>query len=66
MTVRVLDWPALLRIGLTVLRLRPAEFWALTPAELGLMLGLETRPRPMARREFLDLCRLYPDVPGRT
>ena len=33
------DWPGLMRAGLIGLRLKPAEFWALTPAELRLMLG---------------------------
>ncbi len=33
------DWPALMRAGLTGLRLTPREFWGLTPAELRLMLG---------------------------
>ncbi len=61
MTPRVLDWPALLRAGLHTLRLKPAEFWALTPAELGLMLGLDGRPLPMNRAELDDLSRLYPD-----
>ena len=37
-----LDWRGLMHAGLHGLRLRPAEFWALTPAELQMMLG-ETR-----------------------
>jgi uncharacterized phage protein (TIGR02216 family) len=61
MTARALDWPALLRAGLQTLRLKPAEFWALTPAELGLMLGLGGRTLPMSRSELDDLSRLYPD-----
>ncbi len=59
--IGALDWPALLRAGLQTLRLKPGEFWALTPAELGLMLGLEGRALPMSRSEFQDLSRLYPD-----
>ena len=31
-----MDWPGLLRVGLLRLRLKPCEFWALTPAELAL------------------------------
>ncbi len=31
------DWPSLLRAGVRGLGLRPAEFWALTPAELHLL-----------------------------
>ena len=56
-----LDWPALLRAGLQTLRLRPAEFWSLTPAELALLLGLSTRPPAMSRERFLALSRQYPD-----
>ncbi|MCT4684014.1 MAG: phage tail assembly chaperone, partial [Roseicyclus sp.] len=33
------DWPALMRVGLQGLGLAPAVFWALTPAELLMMLG---------------------------
>ena len=40
-----MDWPGLLRVGIGPARLgglglTPAEFWALTPAELALMLGI--------------------------
>ena len=58
-----LDWPALLRAGLQTLRLRPREFWDLTPAELALMLGLDSTLRPMARAEFLALAARFPDEP---
>lgn len=66
MNARALDWPALLRAGLQALRLRPAEFWALTPAELGLLLGLEARPLPMGRDRFRALSEQHPDLSGRT
>lgn len=56
-----LDWPALLRAGLQTLRLQPAEFWSLTPAELGLLLGLDLGPRPMTRDAFAALAALHPD-----
>ena len=56
-----LDWPALLRGGLQTLRLKPAEFWSLTPAELALMLGLESRALPMGRARLLQLSEQYPD-----
>ena len=36
-----MDWAALLRAGLRGLSLTPDAFWALTPAELQLMLGSE-------------------------
>ena len=43
------DWPALMRAGMQGLGLKPAEFWALTPMELRLMLGECEGVRPMAR-----------------
>ena len=55
------DWPALIRAGLQHLRLRPAEFWSLTPAELSLMLGLDKRPLAMGRARFLALAQQAPD-----
>ncbi len=55
------DWPALLRAGLQTLRLRPGEFWDLTPAELSMMLGVAQRPLPMNRARFLELSRQHPD-----
>ena len=56
-----LDWPALLRAGLQTLRLKPSEFWSLTPAELALMLGLDQRPLPMGRARLLQLSEQFPD-----
>ncbi len=61
MTGPAFDWPALLRAGLQSLRLKPQEFWSLTPAELGMLLGLEARPAPMGRSRFLDLLAAHPD-----
>jgi len=55
------DWPALLRAGVQGLGLRPAEFWALTPAELRLMLGEGRGPRPMARDGLEALVAAFPD-----
>ena len=68
MTARAaFDWRALLRAGLAPLHrgglaLHPSEFWALTPAELALMLGREARPA-MGRARFEALAALYPDSP---
>lgn len=59
-----MDWPNLLRSGLHVLRLRPAELWALTPAELQVMLGLDEKLMPMARDRLAELERAYPDTQG--
>ncbi|MBR9843296.1 MAG: phage tail assembly chaperone [Rhodobacteraceae bacterium] len=55
------DWSALLRAGLYGLRLRPEEFWALTPVELQIMLG-QGAAAPSLTRQGLDaLLRAYPD-----
>ncbi|SMX42040.1 rcc01693 family protein [Actibacterium lipolyticum] len=55
------DWPGLMRAGLLGLRLRPAEFWALTPAELLLMLGQGSGPAPLSRARLDELARAFPD-----
>ena len=60
------DWPALMQAGLHGLRLRPAEFWALTPAELNLMLGRDTGVAPLARQRLDELLNAYPDKNGET
>lgn len=60
--MNALDWPGLLRVGLGVLRLQPAQFWALTPAELMLMLGLGQGAAPMDRARFEALARRHPDT----
>ena len=52
----------MLRAGLTHLRLKPWEFWALTPAELMLMLGLGRATRPMARDRLTELTQRFPDL----
>ncbi|MCO4848371.1 MAG: phage tail assembly chaperone [Yoonia sp.] len=57
-----MDWPNLMRAGLHDLRLRPDDFWALTPAELQIMLGLDKRLMPMARDQFEALEAAYPDI----
>lgn len=57
-----LDWPGLLRAGLRELRLTPAQFWALTPAELLIMLGRDERPGAMTRTGLDDLVRRFPDM----
>jgi uncharacterized phage protein (TIGR02216 family) len=58
------DWPALMRAGLQGLGLKPAEFWALTPVELRLMLGDREGVRPMARDGLEALRRAFPDEDG--
>lgn len=58
------DWPALMRAGIQGLGLRPAEFWALTPVELRLMLGERQGVQPMARAGLEALLRAFPDRQG--
>lgn len=74
MSGRGLDWAGLMRAGLQGpglggLRLRPAEFWELTPAELALMLGVEpgagagagVRAGAMSRSALDALMVRFPD-----
>lgn len=56
-----LDWPGLMRAGLGRLGLHPAAFWALTPRELALMLGIAPGPAPMDRAGLEALLRRHPD-----
>jgi uncharacterized phage protein (TIGR02216 family) len=58
-----LDWPGLMRAGLHGLRLDPARFWALTPAELALLLGQGggAGQAPLARSGLDRLMRAFPD-----
>ncbi|MDT0683619.1 phage tail assembly chaperone [Roseicyclus sp. F158] len=56
-----MDWAGLIRLGLGGLGMRPDAFWRLTPAELALMLGLETEAPPLTRARLAELARAYPD-----
>lgn len=57
-----MDWAGLLRAGLRGLGLRPDQFWALTPAELLMMLGADQPGNaPMARARLEELSRAFPD-----
>lgn len=56
------DWAGLMRAGIRHLGLKPGDFWALTPVELMLMLGLEGGSAPMARARLDELARSYPDM----
>ena len=60
-----IDWHALATVGLRHLGLRPAEFWALTPAELRIMLGPVEAQAPMARAAMERLMARFPDHPGK-
>lgn len=55
------DWPGLMRAGLRHLGLSPTDFWALSPVELMLKLGMESGPAVMARSRLEELARAYPD-----
>lgn len=56
-----LDWPGMMRAGLRELGLAPAAFWALTPAELLIMLGAEPGAAPLTRARLEELARRWPD-----
>ncbi|ATG47225.1 hypothetical protein CEW89_06370 [Celeribacter ethanolicus] len=58
------EWPALMRLGIKGLGLRPSEFWALTPAELLLMLGAGSGTAPMGRARLEELAKAFPDEDG--
>jgi uncharacterized phage protein (TIGR02216 family) len=57
------DWPSLMRAGIRGLGLRPEEFWALTPAELHLLLGGDGSA-PLGRSGLDVLMAAYPDKRG--
>ena len=58
-----LDWPGLMRAGMTGLGLTPDQFWSLTPAELALMLGVDPAAAPMNRSRLAAMSRAWPDRP---
>lgn len=56
-----LEWGTLMRAGLKGLKLAPDAFWALTPAELQIMLGHEAGQAPMLKKGLEALMAAYPD-----
>jgi uncharacterized phage protein (TIGR02216 family) len=56
-----LNWAALMRAGLYGLHLHPEQFWALTPAELQMMLGETARQGPLLSSGLQALMSAYPD-----
>ncbi|CAM4035724.1 rcc01693 family protein [Palleronia rufa] len=56
------DWPVLMRAGMHGLGLKPAEFWALTPVELEMMLGRGGGSAPLGRDRLAELSAAFPDV----
>lgn len=57
-----MDWPGLMRLGMGVLRLKPDEFWRLTPAELWLMSGRADPAPAMDRGRLEALAARFPDA----
>ena len=55
------EWPLLLEAGVRGAGLKPGEFWALTPAELLLILGQGGGGRQMAREALAALEAAFPD-----
>ncbi|MFZ5964714.1 rcc01693 family protein [Thalassococcus sp. BH17M4-6] len=55
------DWPVLMRAGMRGLGLSPDAFWALTPAELKLLLGAGSGIAPMGRARLDELVAAFPD-----
>ncbi len=62
----IMDWPGLMRLGLHELRLSPEVFWALTPAELLVMLGAQATEAPLGRSRLEELAAAFPDTKERT
>jgi uncharacterized phage protein (TIGR02216 family) len=56
------QWGKLMRAGIRGLGLCPAEFWALTPAELMLMLGQSGADAPLLSDGLAALMAAYPDA----
>ncbi len=55
------DWPGLMRVGLRDLQLSPDQFWALTPVELMLMIGIPGGGETLGRGALERLMAAYPD-----
>ncbi|WP_283639218.1 rcc01693 family protein [Marinovum algicola] len=56
-----INWPKLMAAGLRELGLTPAAFWALTPAELMLMLGVGGGGGALTRDRLDQLIAAFPD-----
>lgn len=54
------DWEGLLKLGISQLRLKPNEFWQLTPAELRMIVDAPTAA-PLNRSKLADLMAAFPD-----
>lgn len=58
------DWSGLMRLGMRGLGLKPQDFWALTPAELALMLGRDGQGGALDRAALEELAQAFPDIPS--
>ena len=62
------DWPALMRLGLGLLRLPPDAFWSMTPGELRRALEgagvMQAGGRAMERGRLDELMAAFPDIAG--
>tara|TARA_B110000003_G_scaffold148564_2_gene149654 strand:- start:395 stop:613 length:219 start_codon:yes stop_codon:yes gene_type:complete len=56
------DWPALMRLGMCTLRLKPDEFWRLSPLELNVMLGQSDISTSLDRSGLAALEKRFPDI----
>ena len=55
------DWHGLMAVAFGELRLKPWEFWALTPHELQVMLGRDAQVGPRSFSDFEGLMSRFPD-----
>ncbi len=66
MSPQPFPWREVMALGLGVLRLPPAAFWAMTPREFQAALeglqGTPFTPRPPSRSALERLMRAYPDA----
>ena len=64
-----IDWHDVMALCLGTLRMRPADFWTLTPKELDAMLrgvfGPSSLPRTIDRPALAALMQRYPDTKER-
>ena len=59
---QLIDWRGLMRVGFHDLRLQPAQFWQLTPAELRVMMGVEAGAPALTRARLAELAAAFPDL----
>ena len=57
-----IDWPGLMRAGMSGLGLSPDAFWRLTPVELKIMLGADRGAPALTRARLDELAAAFPDA----